>query len=275
MIKLVIMIVVCLGVLFSIQTTYADEELPLPEGENVREWESISAALMKEKRYEDAIIYLEKIIEYDSDNLRALSNKAGILIHLNEYEKSLKISNQILEIEPDRIATLQNKGVAQKMLKQYEQSYESFNRILELDPQNQQAPISISRTLGLMETISTVDSPYTIHGQFVIRDSEDSLIGVIESYNARYLPSEFFEQWWKDAKQKGYVISQNGVEKLEISDKHLQSEDHTGMFTWETSVNGNQELLVMIFQIFIPMVEVNINSDIIEQKVTIIKNLTF
>tara|TARA_B100000029_G_C17442607_1_gene912036 strand:- start:299 stop:1126 length:828 start_codon:yes stop_codon:yes gene_type:complete len=275
MIKTIFFGMICFVILFSVNVVYAQEELPLPEGKNIREWESISAALMQEKRYDDAVIYLDKIIEHDPDNLRALSNKAGVLIHLNKYEQSLQISDHILDIDPNRISTLQNKGVAQKMLKNYEESYESFNRVLELEPENKQAAISIARTLGLMETISTLDSPYTIHGQFVIRDSGDNLIGVIESYNSRYLPSEFFEEWWKGAIGKGLVVFENGLEKLEISGKHIQSEDHTGMFSWETSVNGNQELLVLIFQIFIPMVEVSVNSDFIEQKITIIKNPTF
>lgn len=102
MMKFVLLSIVSLAILFSIQTIYA-EELPLPEGKNVKEWEAISGALMQENRFDEAIIYLDKIIDEESDNLRALSNKAGVLIHLREFEESLKISNKILEIEPNRI----------------------------------------------------------------------------------------------------------------------------------------------------------------------------
>ena len=53
MIKSVFTAIICLGILFSVQMTYAQEELPLPEGKNIKEWESISAALVAEKRFKD------------------------------------------------------------------------------------------------------------------------------------------------------------------------------------------------------------------------------
>ena len=49
MIKSILIAIICLGVLFSVQTVFAEEELPLPEGKNIKEWESISAALVAEK----------------------------------------------------------------------------------------------------------------------------------------------------------------------------------------------------------------------------------
>ena len=61
MIKLVFSAIICLGILFSIQSSYAEEELALPEGKNIKEWESISAALVAEKRFSEAIIYLDTV----------------------------------------------------------------------------------------------------------------------------------------------------------------------------------------------------------------------
>ena len=40
MIKSILTAIICLGVLFSVQTTFAEEELPLPEGKNIKEWEN-------------------------------------------------------------------------------------------------------------------------------------------------------------------------------------------------------------------------------------------
>ena len=43
-----------------------------------KKWEAISAALVAEKRISEAIIHLDKILEQEPDNLKALSNKAGL-----------------------------------------------------------------------------------------------------------------------------------------------------------------------------------------------------
>ena len=93
MIKSILIAIIGLGVLFSVQTVFAEEELPLPEGKNIKEWESISAALVAEKRFSEAIIYLDKILEQEPDNLKALTNKAGLLAQLGNFSKSLSLTN--------------------------------------------------------------------------------------------------------------------------------------------------------------------------------------
>ena len=40
MIKSILIAIICLGVLFSVQAAVAEEELLLPEGKNIKEWES-------------------------------------------------------------------------------------------------------------------------------------------------------------------------------------------------------------------------------------------
>ncbi|GIT55532.1 MAG: hypothetical protein Ct9H300mP17_06910 [Candidatus Nitrosopelagicus sp.] len=128
MIKSILIAIICLGVLFSVQTVFAEEELPLPEGKNIKEWESISAALVAEKRFSEAIIYLDKILEQEPDNLKALTNKAGLLAQLGNYSKSLSLSNKVLEIDPNRLSALTNKAIALKMLNEYEKSFEVLQK---------------------------------------------------------------------------------------------------------------------------------------------------
>ena len=98
-------------------------------GKNIKEWESISAALVAEKRFSEAIIYLDKILEQEPDNLKALTNKAGLLAQLGNYSKSLSLSNKVLEIDPNRLSALTNKAIALKMLNEYEKSFEFYKNI--------------------------------------------------------------------------------------------------------------------------------------------------
>jgi len=272
MLKLVFFVALSITIVFSSQIVYGENELPLPDGKNIREWESISASLIKDERYDEAIVYIEKIIEEDPENLKALSNKAGILIHLERFDESLEISNKVLEIEPNRISVLQNKGVALKMLKQYEQSYQLFNRILEIEPENKQAAISIFRVLGLMPTVPTTDSQYTIHVQIIVRDESGNLLGVIESYNARYLPSKFFDQWWEKVERLDMITKYDDSELFQINEMTSPEDDHTAKFHWETSVQNYQDMPVTIFEVFIPMMQIDMDSELTEVQLSITKN---
>ena len=268
MIKSILIAIICLGVLFSVQTSFAEEELPLPEGKNIKEWESISAALVAEKRFSEAIIYLDKILEQEPDNLKALTNKAGLLAQLGNFSKSLSLSNKVLEIDPDRISALTNKAIALKMLGEYEESFLGFSKIISLEPENEDAQKSRAKLLSLTPTISTSDSKYEVHALITIRDENGNLIGTTESTNARYLPSLFTESWWKNLDEKGNIDNTKDGELFTKTNPLIPEEDYVGMITLERQMSGYN---INIFEVFIPMIQVEKTDTAIVQW-TIIKN---
>ena len=267
MIKSILTVIICLGILFSIQATYAEEELPLLKGKNIKEWESISAALVAENRVSEAIIYLDKILEQEPDNLKALNNKAGLLIILEKFEESLNLSNKVLKIDPDRISTLTNKAIALKMLKEYEKSFLTFSKIMVLEPENQAVQKSRANLLSGTPTISTSDSKYYVHVLITVRDENGNLIGTTESTNARYLPSGFTESWWGKMLEKNIIVNKGGIEIYQDKQTSESENDHIGLFSLETVMNG---YVIHIFEVFTPMIQVE-ESDLTEVQWTIIK----
>ena len=268
MIKPIFTSVICLGIIFSIQATYAEEELPLPEGKNIKEWESISAALVAEKRISEAVIYLDKILEQEPDNLKALSNKAGLLIQLEKFSESLDISDKVLEIDPNRISTLTNKAIALKMLEEYNRSFEIFTEILDLEPNNEKIKNAQANLLLSTPTVPTKDSRYYVHILVTIRDSNDNLIGVTESTNARFLDSEFTESWWSEIEKKKMISHNNEERKFQNVQTLIPEDDHIGMLTLEKEISGKS---IHLFQVFSPLVQLE-TSDIVYIQWTIIKN---
>ena len=268
MIKSILIAIICLGVLFSVQTVFAEEELPLPEGKNIKEWESISAALVAEKRFSEAIIYLDKILEQEPDNLKALTNKAGLLAQLGNYSKSLSISDKVLEMDPNRLSALTNKAIALKMLNEYEKSFEVFTKILMIEPDNEKIKQARASLLSESPTISTNDSMYDVHVLVVVRDKDENLIAVTESNNARYLPSKFTEKWWNDLTEKNYLKYENGYEIFQKENTMVSSDDHLGMLTLEREMSGYN---VNIFEAFIPLIQME-ETATAKVQWTIIKN---
>jgi len=254
-------------IFFSFQISYAQEELPLPEGKNIKEWESISAALVSEKRFDEAIIYLDKILEMDPKNLKALSNKAGLLIQVEKFSESVEISDLVLEMDPKRVSTLTNKAIALKMLGEYEKSFETFTEILILDPNNEKVKKARANLLSSTPTISTIDSKYEVHALVTVRDKDGNLIAVTESTNSRFLPSKFTEKWWNDLNEEGHTTQENGHTKFQKSSEMLSNDDHLGMLTLERVMHGYN---IVIFESFIPMIQMT-DSDIAEIQWTILK----
>jgi tetratricopeptide (TPR) repeat protein len=267
MIKIPISIIFCFVILVSLHTAFAENELIFPESNSIKEWESISAALVTEKRFNDAIIYLDKILEKEPNNLKALSNKAGILIQLEKYSESVNASNKVLEIDPNRISTLTNKAIALKMLKDYENSYKILTKILILEPDNENVKKSRAKLLSSMPTITTIDSKYEVHVLAVIRDSNGNLIGTIESTNGRYLASGFTENWWSKMIEKNIIVNKGGIEIYQDKQTLEPEDDHTGLFSLERIMN---DYTINIFEVFTPMIQLE-ESDIIETQWTIIK----
>ena len=253
MIKSILTTIICLGVLFSVQAAFAEEELPLPEGENIKEWESISAALVAEKRFSEAIIYLDKILEQEPDNLKALTNKAGLLAQLGNFSKSLSLSNKVLEIDPDRLSALTNKAIALKMLNEYEKSFQVFTKILNMDPDNEKIKKSRAALLSGTPTISTNNSEYEVHVMVTLRDKDENLIAVTESNNARYLPSKFTEKWWSLLDEKGHITHLEKFEVFTDTKPLIPGDDYLGMITLERELNGYD---IQVFQVFIPMIQI-------------------
>ena len=249
----VILVAVCFMIIFSVQITFAQEELPLPEGKNIKEWESISAALVREDRFEEAIIYLDKILEEDPKNLKALTNKAGLLIKLEKFSASLELSNKVLERDPDRISALTNKAIALKMMKEYEQSFNTFTKILQIDPDNEKIKTARAKLLSGTPTISTNNSEYEVHVQVTLRDKNENLIAVTESNNARVLSSVVTENWWKLLDERGHITHTQKSGIFTDTKPLIPSDDYLGMITLDREMSGFD---VTIFEVFIPLIQI-------------------
>ena len=249
----VILATVCFLIVFSVQITFAQEELPLPEGKNIKEWESISAALVREDRFGEAIIYIDKILEEDPENLKALSNKAGLLVQLERFSESVILSNKVLEIDPNRISTLTNKAIALKMMKEYEQSFDTFTKILLIEPDNEKIKTARAKLLSGTPTISTNNSEYEVHVQVTLRDKNDNLIAVTESNNARVLPLAVTESWWKLLDKRGDITHTQKFEMFTDTIPLTPSDDYLGMLTLDKEMNGFN---ITIFEVFIPLIQI-------------------
>ena len=100
-----------------------------------------------------------------------------------------------------------------------------------------------------------------------LRDEDGKLVSVLESTNARYVPTKFLEIWWNTLIDRGPIVNENGIDKLQITTSKNYSLDHIGSFLWETEIAGKA---VQIFEVYVPMMQYN-DHEKVELQWTIIK----
>lgn len=264
--------VICLTILFSIQIAFADEELPLPEGKNVKEWYAIGIALISENRYEEAIKYYDKILEINPNDEKALLNKGSVLIELDRIEEAIKYYERIIEINPNNVKALASKGIALAHLQEYNDALVMIDRALLLDPDNEIVKGKKANFLSGAPTIPAHDSVYEIKFRIIVRDSSGSLISVSESTNTRYLPYEITDEIFAKGFDSKDTVMIDGTlyERVKKFEGAASVDDRSGMFSITTTLDG---WMIDVFQAFTPMIIIE-KDDVATIEWTILKEIT-
>lgn len=264
--------VICLTILFSIQIAFADEELPLPEGKNVKEWYAIGIALISENRYEEAIKYYDKILEINPNDEKALLNKGSVLIELDRIEEAIKHYERIIEINPNNVKALASKGIALAHLQEYNDALVMIDKALLLDPDNEIVKGKKANFLSGAPTIPAHDSVYEIKFRITVRDSSGSLISVSESTNTRYLPYEITDEIFAKGFDSKDTVMIDGTlyERVKKFEGAASVDDRSGMFSITTTLDG---WMIDVFQAFTPMIIIE-KDDVATIEWTILKEIT-
>jgi len=264
--------VICLTILFSIQIAFADEELPLPEGKNVKEWYAIGIALISENRYEEAIKYYDKILEINPNDEKALLNKGSVLIELDRIEEAIKYYERIIEINPNNVKALASKGIALAHLQEYNDALVMIDKALLLDPDNEIVKGKKANFLSGAPTIPAHDSVYEIKFRITVRDSSGSLISVSESTNTRYLPYEITDEIFAKGFDSKDTVMIDGTlyERVKKFEGEASVDDRSGMFSITTTLDG---WMIDVFQAFTPMIIIE-KDDVATIEWTILKEIT-
>ena len=86
--------------------------------------------------FEDALSYLDKILEINPNHQATLTNKGGVLIELGKNEDAIKYLDRALEINPDDVDTINNKAIALLRLGDFVASLNNSYDAFKIDPYN-------------------------------------------------------------------------------------------------------------------------------------------
>ena len=265
--KILLILPLSIIVLFGlVQDTHAQESSPpLIEQKTMSELNSIIVTLREEKRYEESLFYLDKILETHPNHKNALLNKGSVLVSLDRSEEAIPYYDRLLVIEPENIKGLTNKAVALVNTGEKLNALKLFNKVLSLDRDNEQIQTAKAKLLSMIPTQSThrsynTDTKYDVHVRVTARTSSGELISVVETAYGRYLPVDFTDYVFNNLFEKEIVeINNQKYEMATKSDSYTTDNEYIGNFYFEVIMNGHS---ITVFEAFPPHVGIEPNDQL-------------
>ena len=124
-IKLFLIVIIAWSILLSV---YSTNGTIMPavnaqsSGEDVDSLYSKALDTMDQDRYEEAIGYLDTILNVEPNNVDALTAKGDVLYDLERYQEAIGYYDKALAIDPNYVDALYNKGVTLQNLRKYEEA---------------------------------------------------------------------------------------------------------------------------------------------------------
>ena len=265
--KILLILPLSIIILFGlVQDTHAQESSPpLIQQKTMSELNSIIVTLLEEKRYEESLFYLDKILETHPNHKNALLNKGSVLVSLDRSEEAIPYYDRLLVIEPENIKGLTNKAVALVNTGEKLNALKLFNKVLSLDRDNEQIQTAKAKLLSMIPTQSThrsynTDTKYDVHVRVTARTSSGELISVVETAYGRYLPVDFTDYVFNNLFEKEIVeINNQKYEMATKSDSYTTDNEYIGNFYFEVIMNGHS---ITVFEAFPPHVGIEPNDQL-------------
>ena len=244
-----------------------DSTLSISEEKDLNETYSVLVSLLKEERFQEALPYLDKILEVQPNNVPILLNKGSVLIALDRSDESITYFDRLLKIEPDNIKGLTSKAAALANIGETQSALDLYDRILFIDKNNEKIESEKARLLSITPTISIhgdfgkdKESKYDIHLRVTVRNSQGDLISVIESKSGRYMPVSFTDEVFDQLFEKELVeINGEKIQVAKFVESYTTSNDSIGNFFFEVTKNGYN---INVFEIFPPHVGIEPNDEL-------------
>src|SRR5215212_1797923 len=125
--------------------------------ENVDYLISQAVEAYEQGMYEEAIVYFDRALAIDPNDIDALINKGIALDGLRRYQEAILYYDSALAIDPNDIDALINKGADLYNLGRHEEAIGYFDRALAIDPNNASALYNKGNSLaGLKNCVEAI-----------------------------------------------------------------------------------------------------------------------
>ena len=204
--------------------------------ESVEELHDAAYQFMKSENFSDAIDTYSKILELQPKDEQALLNRAIAYTQVDRFDQALWDLDSFLMLNPNNKKALNGKAFILEKLDciSYKkcgplESLRILEELLESDPTNNE--LENQRNFVLTKVppfhVRATDGDYIVRFQQILKDSEGSLVSVIDGVASKVIPTRLLDEYLDEKK-----------DTVDIFEKEIVSIEGEQYVKWRYEISG-------------------------------------
>ena len=204
--------------------------------ESVEELHDAAYQFMKSENFSDAIDTYSKILELQPKDEQALLNRAIAYTQVDRFDQALWDLDSFLMLNPNNKKALNGKAFILEKLDciSYKkcgplESLRILEQLLESDPTNNELENQRNFVLTKVPSfyVRATDGDYIVRFQQILKDSEGSLVSVIDGVGSEVIPTRLLDEYLDEKK-----------DTVDIFEKEIVSIEGEQYVKWRYEISG-------------------------------------
>ena len=204
--------------------------------ESVEELHDAAYQFMKSENFSDAIDTYSKILELQPKDEQALLNRAIAYTQVDRFDNALRDIDSFLVLNPNNKKALNGKAFILEKLDciSYKkcgplESLRILEELLESDPTNNELENQRNFVLTNVPSfnVRATDGDYLVRFQQILKDSEGSLVSVIDGVRSEVIPTRLLDEYLDEKK-----------DTVDIFEKEIVSIEGEQYVKWRYEISG-------------------------------------
>jgi tetratricopeptide (TPR) repeat protein len=204
--------------------------------ESVEELHDAAYQFMKSENFSDAIDTYSKILELQPKDEQALLNRAIAYTQVDRFDQALWDLDSFLMLNPNNKKALNGKAFILEKLDciSYKkcgplESLRILEELLESDPTNNELENQRNFVLTNVPSfnVRATDGDYLVRFQQILKDSEGSLVSVIDGVGSEVIPTRLLDEYLDEKK-----------DTVDIFEKEIVSIEGEQYVKWRYEISG-------------------------------------
>ena len=204
--------------------------------ESVEELHDAAYQFMESENFSDAIDTYSKILELQPNDEQALLNRAIALTQVDSFDNALRDIDSVLLLNPNNKKALNGKAFILEKLDciSYKkcgplESLRILEELLESDPTNNELENQRNFVLTNVPSfyVRATDGDYLVRFQQILKDSEGSLVSVIDGVGSEVIPTRLLDEYLDEKK-----------DTVDIFEKEIVSIEGEQYVKWRYEISG-------------------------------------